>query len=246
MRRCSALVGAALCVALIAGCEKSPPRPRLTVFAAASLAGLVGDAADAVRASGVDVVVTTGGSSMLARQIERGAPADLFLSANRAWVDHVVACGRADGASRRVFASNRLVVVVPAGAGGVLPTDPSLPGLRRIALADPDAVPAGVYARRAFETRDAWAAVAPRAVPVQDVRAALRLAATGAVDAAVVYATDARTTDTVVVAPVDLPVAGGIAYELVARTDASDAAALFAATVGEPARLARFGFAPAR
>lgn len=246
MRGCRRGVAAALAVALIAACGERPSAPRLTVFAAASLVDLVDDVARGLRAEGVDVAVTTGGSSMLARQVERGAPADLFLSANRPWVDHVVASGRVDPASRRVFASNRLVVVVPKRPGVAPPTDPALPGLGRIALADPAAVPAGIYARRALEARGAWHAVAPRVVPVQDVRAALRLAARGAVDAAIVYATDARADAAVVVASIELPVDGGIAYELVATAPGHAAATAFVEAVTDPDRLSRLGFTPAR
>jgi molybdate transport system substrate-binding protein len=184
----------ALVVGLLGGCGRSDPgRPApLLVFAAASLTDAVTEVAgDYERLTGRSVRLSFGGSSALARQIVAGAPADVFLSANPTWVDHVVAEGRARAEDRSVFATGRLTVVMARGrpAPGSLV---DLAALGRIALADPESVPAGIYARRMLEKAGVWPAITSKVIPALDVRAALALAQSGAVDAAVVYATDAR------------------------------------------------------
>lgn len=173
-------------------------RPELTLYAAASLrdalAALEGKASIAC---GHRIVFNFSASGTLARQIVAGARADVFFSADPAWVDSLVARKLIYLPSRRAVLGNELVVIVPAAAGEDTPwssprklADASI---RRIALAQPETVPAGRYARAWFERAGLWAAVEPKVVPALDVRAALAAVASGAVDAGVVYRTDAAT-----------------------------------------------------
>lgn len=238
---------------VLGGCGPGDASRPLLVFAAASLT----DAATAIardfeRAGGGPVQLSFGGSSALARQITAGAPADVFLSANPNWVDQVIERGRAARTDRRVFASNRLTVVVPRGrpVPGALA---ELAAMERVALADPASVPAGIYARKMFERAGLWSAVEPRVVPALDVRAALALAQAGAVSAAVVYATDARRAPDLVEARI-VPDAlqPDVRYVAVItacgrRPETADAAARFIALlVGEigTRHLVGFGFTP--
>ncbi|MDJ1009730.1 MAG: molybdate ABC transporter substrate-binding protein [Paracoccaceae bacterium] len=160
----------------------------VTVFAAASLKPVL----DSVLADWPGETVSVyGGSSALARQIEAGAPADIFISANADWMDHLVAGGAVPADSTLIIARNRLVLVAAAGAPPVgIDALAALAGAR-IAVALTDAVPAGVYAKAALTRFGVWEALRPTLVETQDVRAALRLAVTGAAPYAIVYASDA-------------------------------------------------------
>lgn len=152
----------------------------LHVHAAASLTDALREIASAyTRATGVVIELNLAGSGTLARQIERGAPGDVFLSADEARVDALERAGLV--ASRRSILSNALAIVgVP------------LDSARRIAIARPDSVPAGIYAKRALMRAGLWERIAPRVIPTQNVRAALAAVEAGNADAAVVYRTDAR------------------------------------------------------
>lgn len=162
----------------------------LIVFAASSLTDVIEAFATEFEAAypGVQVTVSTGASSVLARQIEQRAPADVFFSASPAWMDYLGDKGLLRYPAREVV-SNRLVVIGTART-------PSLGGLgellrfERIALADPESVPAGEYAREGLERAGLWDALASRIVPTLDVRAAVKAVQTGAAPVAIVYATD--------------------------------------------------------
>ena len=170
----------------------SPGRDRVTVFAAASLADAMAEMEEAFEAAypDVDLVVSTGASSVLARQIEGGAPADVFLSASPQWTDYLAERELLRYPARPLV-GNRLVVI--GGAGVPLLAGPDdLLRFDRIALADTEGVPAGVYARQALARAGAWDAVAPRVVPTRDVRAAVAAVRTGAAAVAVVYQSDVR------------------------------------------------------
>jgi molybdate transport system substrate-binding protein len=164
----------------------------LTVFAAASLTDVLAALEAEFEAAypDVDLVVSTGASSVLARQIAQGAPADVFFSASPGWMDYLAEQNLLRYPARDIV-SNGLVVIGPA-------SEPSLAGpggllrYERIALADPESVPAGEYAREALERTGLWEAVADRIVPTLDVRAAVAAVQTGAASAAIVYATDVR------------------------------------------------------
>lgn len=135
------------------------------------------------RNSGDHVVLNFAGSSTLALQIRAGAPADVFLPADEATMDRVAF----DAATRRTLLSNSLVVI----ANQPLKSPGDLVGLRRIALADPASVPAGVYGREWLERIGLWKKIEPKVIPTADVRAALAAVDAGNVDAAIVYRTDA-------------------------------------------------------
>ncbi len=175
-----------LCLALSAGTVAAEP---VVVFAAASLKEPI----DALAAQMGDVVVAYGGSGTLARQVQNGAPADVVLLANAAWMD-VLPMVR-DSAD---FASNELVLIGPAGAADVDFADlPEALGAGRLAIGATAAVPAGIYGREAFESLGLWDDLRGRLAEVDNVRAALVLVARGEAPFGVVYATDARATDDV-------------------------------------------------
>lgn len=164
----------------------------LTVSAAVSLTEALEAAAAAYRADGGGPVrFNFAGSNTLARQLVNGAPADLFISADEAQMDVVAAAGAIDRASRVDLLTNRLAVIVAAG-------QPPLRGIeslrddrvRRIAIGDPAAVPAGVYARQYLQAVGIWGAVQPRIVPVGNVRAVVAAVHNGSADAGIVYETD--------------------------------------------------------
>lgn len=169
----------------------------VTVFAAASLKTALEEVAAEWRA-GTDrrAVLVFAGSSALARQIERGAPADLFVSANAAWMDRLDRAGLIRTDTRRDLLGNRLVLIAhgpaePRVIGPGLDLD-GLLGDGRLALALVDAVPAGIYAKAALESLGLWAGVAARVVQADNARAALALVALGEAPLGIVYATDAR------------------------------------------------------
>jgi len=166
----------------------------ITVFAAASLT-------DALRQIGSDyqkrsadkVIFNFGASSVLARQIEAGAPADVFFSADEAKMDALDRKGLILTATRKDRLSNSLVIVTSIDSPLEIhsPADLARPNVKRIALADPQAVPAGVYSRAFLERQKLWAAVEPKVVPTDNVRAALAAVESGNVEAGMVFKTDA-------------------------------------------------------
>jgi molybdate transport system substrate-binding protein len=163
------------------------------IYAAASLTDALADVIALFERTnaGVEVLPNFGGSSDLARQIVAGAPADLFFSADEAQMDRLAAEGLLAEGSRRDALSNQLVVVTHRSANSPLEGPRDLIGLSgRIAMADPEAVPAGVYAREYLTKLGLWEEIRSKVVPTLDVRAALAAAAGGNVEAAVVYRTD--------------------------------------------------------
>jgi molybdate transport system substrate-binding protein len=154
------------------------------VFAAASLK----PALDQIASDITPMRLSYGGSGALARQITQGAPADLFLSANPAWMD--VVTPRIIAGTRHDLLGNALVLVGHASAPPIQITQ--WPPATRIALGFIEAVPAGQYAREAFTTLGLWDAVQPHIVEVENVRAALALVTRGELPYAVTYASDAQ------------------------------------------------------
>lgn len=141
-------------------------------------------------------VVSFAASSALARQIDSGAPADLFISADEAWMDHVQDNGRLRAGSRANLASNRLVLVAEPGSqmgqwDGQGASLMAALGNGRLAMADPQAVPAGRYAKASLESLGLWADVAGRIATAENVRAALALVERGQTPLGIVYTTDA-------------------------------------------------------
>ena len=167
----------------------------LTVSAAVSLTDVmeaIGRAYSA--AGGRSLRFNFGASNALARQIVNGAPVDVFISADEAQMDLVAKAGMIEEGSRTPIAQNQLAIVtrrdlaVPLTSVAALNT----PGIRRIAMGDPAAVPAGVYARQYLERAGLWSELQDKLVPAASVRAALAAVANGAADAGIVYVTDAR------------------------------------------------------
>jgi molybdate transport system substrate-binding protein len=164
----------------------------VVVFAAASLADALGEIGRGFEGStGHRVVLSVAGSNELARQIRAGAPAEVFVSASAERMDELQQAGLVRPGDRVDLLSNRLVVVVPATAAASSMTAEDLASVRRLALGDPRAVPAGIYARQWLERRGLWERVRGRVVPTLDVRAALAAVESGNVDAGIVYRTDA-------------------------------------------------------
>lgn len=171
---------------------------RLLVFAASSLQGTV----DAIgrrfeQAGGAPVAVSFAASSTLARQIEEGAGADVYLSASPQWTDRLERRRWLRPGTRHPWLGNRLALVAPAGRAGSVSIHPRFPLVRllgdgRLAMGDPRHVPAGQYARAALKTFGVWQAVAGRVAGTADVRRALALVARGEAPYGIVYATDAR------------------------------------------------------
>ncbi|MCA0400338.1 MAG: molybdate ABC transporter substrate-binding protein [Proteobacteria bacterium] len=172
------------------------PQP-LTIFAAASLREWLDGLATSWTAGGRPAPrLVYGASGTLARQIEHGAPADVFLSADQAWMDYLVEKVRIPRENRRIIAGNRLVVVASLDSRRVIdfaaqPDDLAFHVSDRIAVGDPRSVPAGAYAKEALEKLALWDKLSPRLVMVENVRFALAMVARGDVKTGLVYASDA-------------------------------------------------------
>ena len=179
----------------LAACRPAGDTGRpLLVSAAASLTGVLETLAAAYeRDTGTAVELNPAASSALAAQIIAGAPVDLFISADLFQMDRVATEGLIRTETRVDLLSNQLVVVAPAGARVTVTAPAALlqPAFGRIAIGDPAAVPAGVYARTYLESVGVWEAIRDRIVPTRSVRAALATVEAGAVDAGIVYRTDA-------------------------------------------------------
>jgi molybdate transport system substrate-binding protein len=164
----------------------------ILVFAAASLTEAIQEIGKAFEArTGTTVRYSFGASSDLARQVKAGAPADVFFSADTAKMDDLEKAGLVRKEDRREFLSNVLVVVVPKTSTRAISDAKDLAALPRLALADPAAVPAGIYAKKWLESLGLWTSIEPKVVPTLDVRAALAAVAADSVPAGVVYRTDA-------------------------------------------------------
>ena len=177
----------------------------VTIFAAASMKNALDEIAATYREeTGNALVASLAGSSALARQIQQGAPADVFVSASADWMDELEKDGLIDAASRFDLLRNTLVLIAHgAGAAPVeIGPDMDLPGLLgggKLAMALVDAVPAGVYGKAALTSLGLWDATAPNVAQADNVRAALALVATGEAPFGIVYATDAAASDNVTV-----------------------------------------------
>ena len=179
-------------VLLLALAAVSSRAEEILVFGAASLTESLQELGETFESkSGAAVRYSFGASSDLARQIKAGAPADVFFSADTAKMDDLEKEGLVRKEDRREFLSNILVVVVP-GKSTLAISDPrDLTRLTRLALADPAAVPAGIYAKKWLESIGLWKEIEPKVVPTLDVRAALAAVASEATPAGIVYKTDA-------------------------------------------------------
>lgn len=188
---CAAALAA--CLLLPAGAEAE----QVTIFAAASLKTALDDFQKSYEAeTGDSLAISYAGSSQLARQIEQGAPAQVFISANVEWMDALQKAELIDTASRHDLLGNSLVLV--AGGAGVakVTVDGQLDlvgllGDGKLAMALVDSVPAGQYGKAALTSLGLWDAVAPHVAQADNVRAALALVSTGEAPYGIVYATDA-------------------------------------------------------
>ncbi|HKU86391.1 MAG TPA: molybdate ABC transporter substrate-binding protein [Casimicrobiaceae bacterium] len=168
------------------------------VFGAASLKEALDEQAKRfAESTGDKVTVSYAASSALARQIANGAPADLFISADLDWMDYLDERKLLRPNTRIELLRNALVLIAPAASGTKLAIRPGFPlaealGRERLAMADPDIVPAGKYGRRALERLGVWSSVEQRVARAENVRAVLALVSRGEAPFGIVYATDAR------------------------------------------------------
>ncbi len=184
------------------------------VFAAASLTDALTEIGrNYQRSSGNKAVFNFAGSSVLARQIQEGAPADVFISADEAKMDVLEEKMLIRPETRRSLLSNSLVIIAAINATRSIRSAEDLIGLKRIALAQTETVPAGIYARRYLEKKELWGKVKGAVVPTENVRAALSVVAGGDADAGMVYKTDAAMSKKVkVVFEVPVEETPGISY----------------------------------
>ncbi len=180
------------------GNARAGNRETVTVFAAASTTNALTDITRQFEKSqGGKVNLSFASSSTLAKQIENGAPADIFLSANPEWMDYLENKGAIIAASRFDLLSNRIVIIAPSNSRlENLTVDAGLDltrmlGKGRLAMGDPEHVPAGIYGKQALEKLGLWASVKNQVAPAKDVRAAMVLVERGETPLGVVYATDA-------------------------------------------------------
>jgi molybdate transport system substrate-binding protein len=225
-----------------------------TVFAAASLKTALDAVAAKFRAdTGSQPTIAYAATSTLAKQIEQGAPADLFISADRDWMDYLEERNLIDPTTRTRLLGNDLVLIAPKDSAAKIAIAPGFPlapllGGGRLAMADPRAVPAGRYAEAALTSLGVWDSVAGRIAAAQNVRAALALVARGEAPLGIVYRTDAA------VEP-GVRIVGGfpagshppIIYPMALTRSAGPGAAAFAAylqTLEARKIFTEYGFAP--
>ena len=238
----------ALTIIVALGCSgtENAPRGSILVSAAISLIeGVEPIAAEFETLTGTRVRLNLAGSDTLATQIIDGAPVDLFLSANVEQMERLAARDLVDLATTVELVSNQLVVVVPGNRGGsvVEPSDLLSASVRRVAIGDPDGVPAGLYAKTYLETHGIWDELHGKIVPTRDVRAALAAVEAGNADAGFVYRTDLFASLDVRLA-FEIPPGDGphIRYPAAVLRDAPspDVARQFLTALQTPAARARF------
>jgi len=170
---------------------------KVTVYAAASLTDAVGEIAAQYEAEkSVKVVASYAASSTLAKQIEHGAPADVFISADLKWMNYLQDKGKITAQTRKNLLGNKLVVVAPKGRGFKIDPVKGFDFARafagRLCTGDLESVPVGIYAKQSLRALGWWDAIKSRIVGTQDVRAALAFVERGECAAGIVYETDAR------------------------------------------------------
>jgi len=225
---------------------------QVRLLAASSMTNVVQEVAkEFEQQSGIKIQAVFAGSSALARQIDRGAPVDVFISANTKWADYLVEQGLVERSSVSVLASNELVLVSPKAhlvSDGELNSiawwQASLNG-GRLAVGNPDAVPAGIYAKQALSQLGVWSEIQSSLAPTNNVRVALTLVEREEAPLGIVYATDAYLSDAVtIVHRFDEHRHDKIEYPLVQFNQNSDTQALlnYLASDKATAILERFGF----
>jgi molybdate transport system substrate-binding protein len=252
------LIGAwlTLCSLLIGppGWSQDTDKSAITVFAAASLTNVLQELGDAfTKQFSIPVKFSFAASSALARQIENGAPADAFFSADLEWMDYLQTRNLVQRESRHDVLGNRLVLIAPADSEIKLKIEPNFRlaaalGKGRLATGDPDAVPVGRYAQAALTKLGVWKEVSDRLIRADSVRSAMAFVDRGEAPLGIVYETDAlidKKVRVVDVFPADshLP----IIYPVALTTAAKPNAAKFVAYVRGPAgdlAFKAYGFAP--
>lgn len=242
-----------LCAAAVPAAKREADHS-ITVYAASSLKEVVDAIAkDFSSQSGVVVKISYAGSAILARQIEHGAPADIIITADQAWMDYLDAAGRIVPAKRRIIAANRLVLIAPADKicepFDLRSTQAWLTALDsgRLSLAETSSVPAGRYAQQSLQHLGVWSALQHRLAESDNVRAAMAFVAQGEAPLGIVYATDALAEPRVCVrATFDANGHSAIVYPaaVVKSARAQSADAFFEYLASEPAQkqFQYFGF----
>ncbi|HEY4078983.1 MAG TPA: molybdate ABC transporter substrate-binding protein [Rhizomicrobium sp.] len=184
---------------LLSPCAATAQTPApVTVFAAASLTDSLKSVADAYKAkTGATITLSFGASSTLARQIDQGAQADIFMSADTDWMDYLQKNGRIADSTRKDLLGNQLVLVAASDSKAAPKIAPHFDlagalGNGRLALADPASVPAGKYAKASLTALGVWDSVAAKVAPAENVRVALEYVSRGEAPFGIVYATDAK------------------------------------------------------
>lgn len=216
-----------LCLGLLLSSHSVLAKETVTIYAASSMTNAVGDLVEAYNQQHDSHVVTVfGGSSSLARQIESGAPADIFLSANEKWVTYLVDKKLAEADKVSLIAGNQLVLIKPASSPmQSFKLDQKEEWNRvldgsRIAVGNTDSVPVGIYAKEALTHLGVWSDVKSKLAQTNNVRSALALVERGESALGIVYKTDALLTDTVeVVQSFEPTLHGAIHYPLVQLND---------------------------
>ncbi|MCY4672368.1 MAG: molybdate ABC transporter substrate-binding protein [Bacteroidetes bacterium] len=237
-------------VFLAAGCSSSSDSQKtsMTVFAAASLTDALNELVMLFELQHPEITVYThvGPTSLLARQIQQGAPADVFMAASPDWIDYLREHSLTSG-PEITFAGNTLVVIGSHAADPINSLS-ELINVRRLAMADPSHVPAGVYGKQALQCAGIWDVVEPAVIPTLDVRVALTAVSSGAAELAVVYHSDAALVKGLK-PMLQLPhsCTPNIRYVATTLSKAAnpEAATAFVAFVGDSTQLAlwaRFGF----
>ncbi len=248
--------------AAAAGSAFTAHAAELTLSVAASLTHALRDIAPLFEAAnpGTRLQMNFGASGALLQQIAKGAPVDVFVSADAQTMDQAQKEGLVDAAHRRDLVANALVVIVPAtgssagpAKGAAAPTprtvaDLAQPSFKRIAIGLPASVPAGRYTKSVLEAANLWAAVEPKMVGAHNVRQALDYVARGEVDAGFVYATDAALMPGKVKVAFTVPTTQPVLYPIAPLAHAPNAAGAarfveFVFTPPAQAILARYGFA---
>lgn len=255
MRSIAGRVAIALILALGAGIGPVLAADQITVFAAASVTNAMEEVGVAWRnKTGETVRFSFASSSTLARQIEAGAPAQIFISANEKWMDYLAERGFIEKETRVSPIGNQLVMIAPASGGANrFEVDSSLDLAAllgtdgRLAVGDPAHVPAGIYAKRALRSLGLWSDAEPRLAIADNVRAALALVERGEAPLGIVYATDAAISKGVKVVgrfpagshpPISYP------FAIVKGQDAEPVRAFFAFVTGDDGLsvFERYGF----
>jgi molybdate transport system substrate-binding protein len=243
----SQILGALLALLIGAGAYAA----ELTVSAASSLTNAFQELKPLFETAnpGTTVQFNFGASGTLLQQIAKGAPADVFASADQSTMDQAQSQNLIQSASRRNFALNAIVIIVPA-TGGQMPRalgDLAHAGYKRIAIALPASVPVGRYTQSVLQQAGLWSTIEPKMIGAQNVRQALDYTARGEVDAGFVYATDAALMPDKVKVALTVPTTTPVLYPIAPTSSSTnpDAAQRFVAFVrSTPAQtvLAKYGF----